>query len=105
MSARILIVDDSLTVRMDLAEAFGGAGFEALPCASAGEATVFPFLTTRRIASSSATVHSTSTAVASIPPLFSGSGARRVQSTKPSGAGSPDITPSGNGYCLNFGAA
>ena len=38
MSAKILIVDDSLTVRMDLAEAFGGAGFDALPCASVGEA-------------------------------------------------------------------
>ncbi|MFZ5896131.1 MAG: response regulator [Myxococcota bacterium] len=32
MAANILIVDDSLTVRMDLAEAFGKAGFWPLPC-------------------------------------------------------------------------
>jgi two-component system NtrC family sensor kinase len=38
MSAKILIVDDSLTVRMDLAEAFGGAGFVTLPCGSVQEA-------------------------------------------------------------------
>jgi two-component system NtrC family sensor kinase len=38
MTARILIVDDSLTVRMDLSEAFTGAGFESLPCASVAEA-------------------------------------------------------------------
>jgi two-component system, NtrC family, sensor kinase len=38
MSSRILIVDDSLTVRMDLDEAFGQAGFRTLPCASAAEA-------------------------------------------------------------------
>lgn len=38
MSARILIVDDSLTVRMDLSEAFDEAGFETCLCASAGEA-------------------------------------------------------------------
>jgi len=30
----VVIVDDSLTVRMDLAEAFQAAGFEARPCAS-----------------------------------------------------------------------
>jgi DNA-binding response OmpR family regulator/nitrogen-specific signal transduction histidine kinase len=34
----ILIVDDSLTVRMDLAEAFEAAGFQALPVATVGEA-------------------------------------------------------------------
>lgn len=34
----VLIVDDSLTVRMDLAEAFGAAGFWTLPCATAREA-------------------------------------------------------------------
>jgi len=34
----VLIVDDSLTVRMDLAEAFEAAGFQAVPCASAAEA-------------------------------------------------------------------
>jgi DNA-binding response OmpR family regulator len=34
----ILIVDDSLTVRMDLAEAFHATGFKSLPCASLAEA-------------------------------------------------------------------
>ncbi len=34
----VLIVDDSLTVRMDLAEAFEAAGFRAAPCASLAEA-------------------------------------------------------------------
>jgi DNA-binding response OmpR family regulator len=34
----ILIVDDSLTVRMDLAEAFHAQGFKTLPCGSLGEA-------------------------------------------------------------------
>jgi DNA-binding response OmpR family regulator len=38
MSAKILIVDDSLTVRMDLSEAFTGAGFDSLPCGSVAEA-------------------------------------------------------------------
>jgi DNA-binding response OmpR family regulator len=38
MSARILIVDDSLTVRMDLADAFVAAGFSPLPCATVAEA-------------------------------------------------------------------
>jgi DNA-binding response OmpR family regulator len=38
MTTPVLIVDDSLTVRMDLAEAFEAAGFQALPCASAAEA-------------------------------------------------------------------
>ncbi|HKE18023.1 MAG TPA: response regulator [Kofleriaceae bacterium] len=38
MNETVLIVDDSLTVRMDLAEAFTAAGFETLPCASAAEA-------------------------------------------------------------------
>ncbi len=33
MSDTILIVDDSLTVRMDLTDAFEAAGFSALPCA------------------------------------------------------------------------
>src|SRR3546814_20309831 len=35
----------------------------------------------------------------------SGFGARRVQMTKPSGAGSPEATPSVNGSSRNFGAA
>ena len=34
----VLIVDDSLTVRMDLAEAFEAAGFNALPCATVANA-------------------------------------------------------------------
>ena len=38
MSAKILIVDDSLTVRMDLDEAFRSAGFHTLPCGSIAEA-------------------------------------------------------------------
>ena len=38
MGKTILIVDDSLTVRMDLLEAFEGAGFRCLPCSTAGEA-------------------------------------------------------------------
>jgi DNA-binding response OmpR family regulator/anti-sigma regulatory factor (Ser/Thr protein kinase) len=38
VTANILIVDDSLTVRMDLAEAFGKAGFRPLPCETLAEA-------------------------------------------------------------------
>ena len=38
MPASILIVDDSLTVRMDLADAFERAGFKTIPCATAAEA-------------------------------------------------------------------
>ncbi len=38
MNETVLIVDDSLTVRMDLAEAFEAAGFRALPCATAADA-------------------------------------------------------------------
>src|SRR5271170_1581054 len=38
MMGAVLIVDDSLTVRMDLAEAFSEAGFQVLPCATAAEA-------------------------------------------------------------------
>jgi DNA-binding response OmpR family regulator len=34
----VVIVDDSLTVRMDLAEAFEAAGFVPVPCATAAEA-------------------------------------------------------------------
>jgi two-component system NtrC family sensor kinase len=34
----ILIVDDSLTVRMDLAESLDSAGFTAIPCGTLGEA-------------------------------------------------------------------
>ncbi len=38
MSGTAMIVDDSLTVRMDLTEAFEAAGFRSIPCASAREA-------------------------------------------------------------------
>jgi DNA-binding response OmpR family regulator len=38
MTDRVLIVDDSVTVRMDLAQAFEGAAFEVQLCASAAEA-------------------------------------------------------------------
>ena len=38
MDRKVLIVDDSLTVRSDLQEAFEEAGMAALACASAGEA-------------------------------------------------------------------
>jgi DNA-binding response OmpR family regulator len=38
MSGSVLIVDDSLTVRMDLAEAFEAAGFRPVSCATATEA-------------------------------------------------------------------
>ena len=38
MADKVLIVDDSLTVRMDLAEAFNAEGFEPVACATAAEA-------------------------------------------------------------------
>jgi DNA-binding response OmpR family regulator len=38
MNQTVLIVDDSLTVRMDLAEVFQGAGFRPLLCATAADA-------------------------------------------------------------------
>jgi two-component system NtrC family sensor kinase len=38
MNESVLILDDSLTVRMDLAEAFEAAGFLALPCATIAKA-------------------------------------------------------------------
>jgi len=38
VTGSVLIVDDSITVRMDLAEAFATAGFEALTCGSIAEA-------------------------------------------------------------------
>jgi len=38
MNETVLIVDDSLTVRMDLAEAFQEAGFLTLPCSTVAEA-------------------------------------------------------------------
>src|ERR1700710_894652 len=38
MQGNVLIVDDSLTVRMDLAEAFEAVGLRPLPCATIREA-------------------------------------------------------------------
>jgi len=38
MNEAVVIVDDSLTVRMDLADAFRNAGFLALPCSNVAEA-------------------------------------------------------------------
>lgn len=38
MNQTVLIVDDSLTVRMDLADAFRAEGLHALPCSTAAEA-------------------------------------------------------------------
>ncbi|HVW24996.1 MAG TPA: response regulator [Polyangiaceae bacterium] len=38
MTGAVLIVDDSLTVRMDLADAFERAGFQPLPCSTVSEA-------------------------------------------------------------------
>jgi two-component system, NtrC family, sensor kinase len=38
MTGSVLIVDDSLTVRMDLLEAFENGGFHAIPCATLTEA-------------------------------------------------------------------
>lgn len=38
MTQTIMVVDDSLTVRMDLRDAFCGAGFDTVLCASAAEA-------------------------------------------------------------------
>jgi two-component system NtrC family sensor kinase len=38
MSDTVLVVDDSLTVRMDLADAFQAAGFHAIPCSTIAEA-------------------------------------------------------------------
>ncbi|MGH7656104.1 MAG: response regulator [Gemmatimonadaceae bacterium] len=38
MNETVVILDDSLTVRMDLADAFDAAGFRAAPCATVAEA-------------------------------------------------------------------
>ena len=40
-----------------------------------------------------------------MPPPASGSGARRVHNTTPSGQGSPDATPRGNGNVRKSGCA
>ena len=70
---------------------------------SSGRAIAMPFRTTRAIFSSLATCHSTATGSAGMPPPWNGSGASRVQITKPSGIGSPDATPRGNGYPESLG--
>jgi two-component system NtrC family sensor kinase len=38
VTQRVLVLDDSLTVRMDLVEAFTAAGFQPIPCSSIAEA-------------------------------------------------------------------
>ena len=38
MKGTVLIVDDSLTVRMELAQAFEAEGFGVLPCGTGAEA-------------------------------------------------------------------
>jgi two-component system, NtrC family, sensor kinase len=38
MSGAVLVVDDSLTVRMDLVDSLGAAGLDAIPCATLAEA-------------------------------------------------------------------
>jgi two-component system, NtrC family, sensor kinase len=38
MNEKVLVVDDSLTVRMDLADALAAAGFHPIPCATVAEA-------------------------------------------------------------------
>src|ERR1700733_15236787 len=40
LMSTILVVDDSLTVRQDLAEALDGAGFHTVPCATIAEARI-----------------------------------------------------------------
>jgi hypothetical protein len=50
-------------------------------------------------------LHPTGTTRWGIPPPWSGSGARRVHSTTPWGRGSPDATPSVNGYAPRLGVA
>jgi DNA-binding response OmpR family regulator len=40
MKTTVVILDDSLTVRMDLAEAFDAAGFQTVPCSTVAEARV-----------------------------------------------------------------
>ena len=59
-----------------------------------------PFLTTRDIRSSVAIDHSTGMPFDALE----GSVARRVHSTMPSGVGSPDATPSVNGFSGSLGS-
>jgi hypothetical protein len=58
-----------------------------------------------RNALSAAISHPTSIRAIGMPPPSSGSGARRVQRTTLSGQGSPDATPSVNGYRVKPGCA
>ena len=46
MSAAVLVVEDSLTVRMDLVDAFAGAGFAPTGCATLAEARALLAATT-----------------------------------------------------------
>ena len=62
-------------------------------CPSSGRAWATPRRTGLRNRSSSAISHSTETTRSGMPPPCSGSGARRVHSTMPSGSGSPEATP------------
>jgi hypothetical protein len=58
------------------------------------------------MASSAATCQRTSTGASGMPPFGSnGCGASRVQSTTPSGNGSPEAIPSENGVPPNTGVA
>ena len=62
-----------------------------------------PLRTTRVNASSSDTSQFTATGSLGMPPPWSGSGAKRVQITKPSAVGSPDATPRENGSAEKTG--
>ena len=73
---------------------------------SSGWAMAVPCCATWRMRSSVATAQATSTAFRGMPPPRSnGRGAIFVQSTKPSGAGSPEATPSAKGEAAKTGLA
>ena len=76
------------------------AGFEAAAstwtlCPSSGRATTSPWSHVKRAIL--AISHATSTFAIGMPPPSRGSGASLVHSTTPSGSGSPEATPRGNG--------
>ena len=62
-----------------------------------GNASIEPNDTTEANRSSLATSQRRATRTGSMPPPWSGSGARRVQSTPPLADGLPEATPSVNG--------
>ena len=64
-----------------------------------------PERTTERNVRSPATSHWTSTFAIGMPPPANGSGASRVHKTTLSGHGSPEATPSENGYARKTGWA